>query len=133
MRDVRRPSALIPLMVAVLLVGCAQATPSQPASRGTPPLIQGTGTGQSVTFGLTGGDYKTTWIGIDKGTSSVGCFLGLILQQTGGGAYVEMLANQTIPPGLQQTATSHLHDVPPGNYYIAASTRCSWAVQMVPE
>jgi hypothetical protein len=93
-----------------------------------PITLSGSGTMQSATFRLDGGDYKADWTATPS--SDGGCFHSLVLKGASGQSFGDIVSVD-FSDGAQHTGTSLVHAVPAGDYYVQAFSGCSWHLVLV--
>jgi hypothetical protein len=94
--------------------------------------ITGTGISKSAPFHLNGGTYEVTWKATPS--SSVGCYHGASLGAVDPSAFVfETLANELLDSAAPKTGSTFIYNLPSGDYYVNASSGCSWSFTFTPK
>lgn len=95
--------------------------------------LSGDGIKKTESFHLSG-DYLISWTGKDKGSSSVGCYHGLhLLRKDGSFSGSELFANEVIDAGKQVSRSTNVYGLPDADYYVDATSSCSWTVKIDPK
>jgi hypothetical protein len=99
-------------------------TPEPTAVAAKPITISGKGISKSTKFPLAG-DYEVTWTA--KASSSSGCYHGASLERADGTSMFELLVNEIINDAKSHTGTTNLYNVDAADYYVDASSGCTWS------
>ena len=88
----------------------------------------GFGSGESLKFTLDAGDYQADWTVTDDADTNAGCYAGVNVKSDDPDFYGTVVST-TIHH--TQSGTNYLNNVPAGSdYYIDATTTCSWTVTL---
>lgn len=107
-----------------------------PESTPTPVVVQretvtvkGKGIGKSKPFKLAGA-YLVQWIATPS--SSVGCYHGASLKRVDGTFLFETLVNELLNSKKPAEGETNLYDLDEADYFVDASSGCSWTFTFVP-
>ena len=109
----------------------AEPTPeATPTAVAEPVTITGSGISKSKPFALAG-DYEVTWTA--QADSSGGCYHGASLQRADGEFTFETLVNELISDAKPHSGTTNLYNLDATQYYVDASSGCSWSFTFTPQ